>query len=212
MTRPADARLAGEAGADVVGAILVEGSRRFVSTRTAREIGEAAEVPLALVVSDLPVDSMVHAAREAGAAVLQLHGSEQPPVVRELRARGNWELWKAARVRTEQDILTAVDRYGSLVDLLLLDAWHPTLRGGTGTAFPWRALESVRNRLPPGSSLGVAGGLDPENVAEAVRRLRPGLVDVSSGVEVESQPGRKDPERMRAFVSAVRAAAGEAAE
>jgi phosphoribosylanthranilate isomerase len=70
--------------------------------------------------------------------------------------------------------------------------------------FPWAALEAVRDRWPAGLRLGVAGGLDPGNVAEAIRRLRPDLVDVSTGVE--AHPGVKDPEKLRAFLAAARGA------
>jgi len=85
-------------------------------------------------------------------------------------------------------------------------SWTPGARalGGTGTSFPWEALEALdalRAQSPPGFRLGVAGGLDPGNVAEAIRRLRPDLVDVSSGVE--AGPGVKDPARIRDFLWAV---------
>jgi phosphoribosylanthranilate isomerase len=135
-------------------------------------------------------------ARTAGASVIQLHGDETEGMVRDLRSEGEWEIWKAVRVREQADLATAVDRFAPLVNLLLLDAWHPTELGGTGRRFPWEVLEGAD--LPSDLRIGVAGGLTPENVAEAVDRLRPDLVDVSSGVE--ASPGTKDPDRVRAFV------------
>ena len=88
-------------------------------------------------------------------------------------------------------------------DALLLDGG----RGGTGERFDWAAVAEVRERLPAGLELVVAGGLSPGNVAEAVRLLRPDVVDVSSGVEAE--PGRKSPEAVRAFVTAARQLASQ---
>lgn len=204
MTRSSDARQAAEAGADLIGAVLVETSPRQVSAEVAGRLRRAAGLPLALVVADLSPERIQEAVRAAGAQVVQLHGEEEPKMIEELREGGVRELWKAVRVRSEDEILAAADRYGGVVDLLLLDAWHPRLKGGTGRSFPWPALERMRDRLAPTLAVGVAGGLRPGNVSEAVARLRPDLVDVSSGVEVEGRPGVKDPERMRTFVSAVR--------
>jgi phosphoribosylanthranilate isomerase len=135
-------------------------------------------------------------AERAGAAVIQLHGDESEGLVQELRAAGRWELWKAVRVRNGTDLAAAADRFAPLVDLLLLDAWHPTELGGTGRRFPWEVLE--RAELPSDLRIGVAGGLTAENVAEAITRLHPNLVDVSTSVE--ASPGIKDPDRVRAFV------------
>ncbi len=203
LTRPDDARIAAEAGARYLGTIRVEGSPRYVEAGDARRIGEAApELPLVLVVADEPVDRLVAHARESGARVLQLHGSEPPEYLAEVRSRGGWELWKARRVRSSDEILRTVDRYREVADLLLLDAWHPEKLGGTGELFPWPALEAVRGEWPDAPRLGVAGGLVPENVDEAIRRLRPQVVDVSSGVE--ARPGVKDPERLRAFLARAR--------
>jgi phosphoribosylanthranilate isomerase len=207
MTRPDDARLAGRLGADLVGAVLVEGSSRFVDPATAAEVGRASGLPLVLVVVDLPVERLVELAERTGAWGIQLHGDEPPELLAELRAQGDWELWKAARVRTAEEIRVAARRYHEVADLLLLDAWHPTLKGGTGHPFPWEALEVFRSGRAPDLRVGVAGGLDPTNVGEAIRRLRPHLVDVSSGVEAVGRPGEKDPERMKDFLAAVREAA-----
>lgn len=204
MTRTRDAAAAARAGADLIGAVLVPESPRRVSVQAARELGRAAGLPLVLVVADLSEDLILEAAGAAGAAAIQLHGRETASFVRRLRDRGDWELWKALRVRTPAEIRRAVEAYGEVADMLLLDAWHPTRLGGTGTRFPWHALEAVRSEVPGPLRLGVAGGLTPDNVGEAVRRLGPHLVDVSSGVE--RAPGRKDPKRMAAFVEAARSA------
>jgi len=196
-----DARFAAEVGASYLGAILVPGSPREVTPERAGELRETGGgVPLVIVTADRTLQELVALARGSGADAIQLHGSESAELVHELRAEGPWELWKAVRVRSGEEILRAVDLYERVVDLLLLDAWDPVRLGGTGHSFPWPALEEVRSRLPPNLRLGVAGGLTPENVAEAVRRLTPELVDVSSGVEAE--PGRKDLGRVRRFIVA----------
>jgi phosphoribosylanthranilate isomerase len=204
LTREEDARSAGEAGVDRIGAVLVSGTPREVSPAPAQRLGEAASVPLTLVVADLSVAEMAEVARTAGAAALQLHGDEEEAAFAALRRRGPWELWKAVRVRSGPEILAAARRWAGVADLLLLDGWHPLQRGGTGTRFPWEALEEARSLWPVGLRLGIAGGLHPANVAEAVTRLLPDLVDVSSGVE--ASPGVKDHLALRAFVEAARQA------
>ncbi len=205
LVREEDARLAGTSGADVVGAVLVPSSPRFVTPERAGDLALAAGLPLAVVVAGLSPGEVVKAARTARARIIQLHDDTPPEALERIRAEGEWELWKAARVRSGHEMEEAARRYGSLVDLLLLDAWHPRQLGGTGHRFPWSELEGCRDRLPNSLPLGVAGGLGPDSVAEAVRRLNPALVDVSSGVE--RAPGEKDPEKVRSFVRQARASA-----
>lgn len=205
LVRQDDARLAREAGADLIGAVLVPSSPRCVTPEQARRLGRAADLPLAVVVAGLTPDEVVAVAEQAGAAVIQLHDDTPPEAMGRIRDGGPWELWKAARVRSGEDMERAAREFGPLVDLLLLDAWHPRQLGGTGHRFPWSELEACRDRMPVDLPLGVAGGLDPDSVGEAVRRLAPALVDVSSGVE--QAPGRKDPDRVHHFVRQARAAA-----
>jgi phosphoribosylanthranilate isomerase len=138
--------------------------------------------------------------------VLQLHGAETPEEAAELRAAGPWRVWKAVRVRDEEDLLDAVDLYAEVVDGLLLDGWSAHAEGGTGTRFDWDDVAPHRVLLPETCELIVAGGLTSESVAHMVDVLRPDVVDVSSGVE--SAPGRKSASKMAAFVASARAAAG----
>ena len=221
ITRPEDARLAEEGGASYVGAVLVPGSPRYLDPEGARRVADAVAIPLVVVTANLTAVEAHAAAEAAGARAIQLHGDESGETIvalRELDAASGAsprELWKAVRVRGNGEgsgppgaaaaqVGEALRRWAPLVDVLLLDAWSPSALGGTGTSFPWEALEALdalRAQLPPGFRLGVAGGLDPGNVAEAIRRLRPDLVDVSSGVE--ASPGVKDPARIRAFLLAV---------
>ena len=198
LTRVEDARFAERAGASYLGAILVPGSPRYVSPGQAGALANSVGLPLVVVVADLAVDEAARAAEEAGAAVIQLHGSEPPAVVEALRGRGGWELWKAVRVREREDILRAMGHYGPLIDLLLLDAWTERALGGTGVSFPWELWDPSREGVARALRIGVAGGLSPDNVEEAVGRLVPDLVDVGSGVEL--RPGVKDPSRVEAFI------------
>jgi phosphoribosylanthranilate isomerase len=118
--------------------------------------------------------------------------------VEELRRRGKWDIWKAVRVRDPEDVTRAVEALGDCVDGLLLDGWHPDRPGGSGASFSWEDVSVVRDRIPSHLKVIVAGGLTPENVAAAVHTLRPDVVDVSSGVELEIR--RKDRELVRAFI------------
>jgi len=204
LTREGDAEGAAQAGADRIGAILVPGTPRQVSATEARGLKRAAGLPLTVVVADLSPARMAEQAERAEAAAIQMHGGESVEDALELRQRGPWELWKAVRVRSQEEIGRAVEGWLGAVDLLLLDGWHPHQLGGTGVSFPWEALEGVRAGWPADLRLGAAGGLSPDNVAEAVRRLRPDLIDVSSGVEFA--PGLKDPVALRAFVAQARSA------
>ncbi len=202
LTRPQDAAHAESAGADLVGAILVPGSPRQVSPELARELGRNVSIPLAVVVADLTPRQTARLAEEAGAGVIQLHGAEPPAFLQALRELGGWELWKAVRVRSEADVLQAFTEYRGSADLVLLDGWHPERLGGTGIPFDWSFAASAGSLGAGSPALGVAGGLDPDNVRGMVEALRPDLVDVSSGVEVS--PGIKDHARISDFVRSAR--------
>jgi uncharacterized protein with PIN domain len=154
------ALLRGERGSERVASLVGD---------AAMSVANVAEVAAKLVDlgldGDLSVDRIVALgvrchevtladARRAGARALQLHGDESEETVARLRDLGEWELWKAVRVRSGAEIRPAVRRFRDLVDLLLLDGWHPRLLGGTGRSFPWEALEEVRSGLPGELRLG----------------------------------------------------------
>jgi phosphoribosylanthranilate isomerase len=111
-------------------------------------------------------------------------------------------VWKALRPRSGDELAAGLVFYAGAVDAFLLDGWSAEARGGTGTAFPWREAAERLSEMPAETMLVAAGGLRPENVAEAASILRPQVVDVSSGVE--RAPGVKDHDAVRAFVAAVR--------
>lgn len=202
LVRADDARHARVAGADLVGAVLTEGFRRSIPPDTARPFTEPGGPPLVAVLVNESAGSASAIARQAGASVLQLHGDESPQRLAELRGEGDWNLWKALRPRSPDELRRGIERYAECADALLLDGWHPSARGGSGTRVSWKLVEDERDGLPPGVLLILAGGLTPENVGEAVERLEPDVVDVSSGVE--ASVGRKDLGRMERFVQAAR--------
>jgi phosphoribosylanthranilate isomerase len=202
LTRREDASQAVALGASFVGAIFA-GGPRLVTPERAREVYEGAGT-LAEWVGVFGADSprsIDEAARASGAHIIQLHGDPRAADVRAVRARFGGGVWAAARADGSLLPDWAEELFRE-ADAVLLDARVPGALGGTGVALEWgalaRSLEAVRGSTP----VVLAGGLKPENVAEAIRLLSPDVVDVSSGVE--SAPGIKDHARMRAFVEAAR--------
>jgi phosphoribosylanthranilate isomerase len=202
LMRREDAELAVEAGAAYLGAILAPGYKRTVTAEAASAIFRDLPARRVGVFVDAPKEELLRAAEAAGLHVLQLHGDEPPELAAEMRAAG-FTVWKAVRPRTGEEFDEAVERYASAVDALLVDGFNPAAAGGTGTAFPWYEVAARRGALPDRVALVAAGGLNPGNVAEAARALRPDVVDVSSGVE--RALGQKDPDAVRGFMAAVRA-------
>jgi phosphoribosylanthranilate isomerase len=202
LTRQEDAVHAAEAGADYLGVILVPASPRYQSQGRAREILAGIPVPKVLVVADQDLAEIEKAAALVEASVVQLHGQETPEIAGALRSAGPWDVWKALRVRGPGELQTALSRFHGHVDGFLLDAWHPAKMGGTGTVFSWDAVSEVRGTFPEGLTFVTAGGLRPGNVREAIEKLRPDVVDVSSGIE--EGPGLKDRSLVEAFIQNVR--------
>jgi phosphoribosylanthranilate isomerase len=198
LTRPEDAVAAAEAGADFLGVVLVPGTPRAVTPGKAREVVEGLAVPSVVVVADESQWEAERIGEMVGASVIQLHGDEPPEYASGLAERGPWRIWKALRVKDIKDVLRGIGTYEGSVDGLLLDGWHPRHRGGSGLPFDWKALEGIRDSFPEGLQFIAAGGLRPENVEEAVRRLAPHVLDVSSGVEV--RPGVKSRNKIHAFI------------
>lgn len=167
------------------------------ATLGARAAGKALRVGLFV---DAPDALIADAVVAAGLDALQLHGHEAPARAAELRARFGLPVWKAIAVASAADVARA-EAYSGAADLVLFDAKTPsgTLPGGMGLAFDWSLLSAWKNRAP----WGLAGGLTPANVAEAVRLTGAPLVDTSSGVE--TAPGVKDEALIMAFCQAARA-------
>jgi phosphoribosylanthranilate isomerase len=204
LVRRPDAEMVAASGAHYGGVILAPGGPRSVSPENAAALFAGLPLRRVGVFLDATPASLRRAASVAALDVLQLHGAESPATTAMLRAEGDWEVWKAIRPRTVAEFVDAIDRYADAVDGILLDGWSADAPGGTGSRFSWQEIGERRDDFPDDLDLIVAGGLSAGNVAAAIGFLRPSVVDVSSGVEIS--PGRKDPEAVPAFVSAVRAA------
>ncbi|RDW14133.1 phosphoribosylanthranilate isomerase [Paracoccus thiocyanatus] len=199
LTEPAGLAAAIGAGARYLGFVFFAKSPRHLAPQAAAQL--AAQVPLGVAKVGLFVDPD-DAALDATLAhmpldMIQLHGNETPARVAAIKARTGLPVMKAVGLAEPRD-LDALWDYGLVADMLLIDAKPPKdaeLPGGNGLAFDWRLLAG-RQILKPWL---LAGGLTPENVAQAVRLTRAPGVDVSSGVE--SAPGVKDPERVRRFIA-----------
>lgn len=205
ITRAADVRMAAELGASHVGAIFAESSRR-VTPEVAAEIWTVAgETKKVGVFGNSRVEEILAVADVSGLDVIQLHAGPDDGTIAELRASFCGEIWAVVRVG-EMGML-AVPGESSGADGILVDSFSESGLGGTGRTFDWeREADGIR-RMIGDKPLILAGGLDPDNVANAIRALAPAVVDVSSGVE--SAPGVKDHARMRAFASAVERANAE---
>lgn len=203
---PGDAAMAVEAGASYVGVIRVPGSRRTQAGDRARAIAEAAAGARTVgVYVDATVATIVEEAEALGLDVAQLHGAEPAGRIEDLQATG-LEVWKVLKPETGDQLLREAAAYAA-ADLLLIEGRSDRGHGGVGARFSWAALADAVVGLGNETRVGVGGGLDPGNVAEAVRRFRPALVDVSSGVEAELCV--KDPERVRSFIDAAKRAGQE---
>ena len=197
-----EAALAG--GADYVGLVFFPPSPRNLSPEAAGPLaakarGRAGIVALMVDPDDALIDAVV---RAVDPDLLQLHGEESPERVAEVRRRWAKPVMKAVNVETAADAEAAL-AYEGIADLILFDARAPrdaTRPGGHGAVFDWRALEDVKDKV----AYMLSGGLTPDNVDEAIRVTGARMVDVSSGVEV--RPGEKDPELIRRFLQAAKAA------
>jgi phosphoribosylanthranilate isomerase len=193
ITRIEDALAAARSGADAVGFVFDPASARVIAPAAAREIRLA--LPPFVTVVGLFVDAPAERVREVLGAValdlLQFHGSEPPEFCRSFHR----PYIKAIRMRPETDLHAEERRYRDAAGILL-DTYSPAAAGGTGERFDWARVPEDLAR-----PVILAGGLDPSNVIEAVRRVRPYAVDVSSGVE--QSKGIKDAARITAFLRAV---------
>ena len=201
ITTLADALVAIHCGADALGFILFSGSRRYLDPRTASDwmINLPAEVRKVAVMVNPTLDEVVRIAALPFIDAIQLHGHESPEFCRRVAEKGI-SFIKAIPMG-ESDSLEVTPHF--FTESVLLDSSSRRGFGGTGETFQWEAGRKFIEEHP-GLRVTVAGGLTPDNVAEAVRTMRPFAVDVTSGVE--STPGRKEPGRVRDFIAVVRSA------
>jgi phosphoribosylanthranilate isomerase len=194
ITNDADARAAIENGASALGFVFWAQSPRVVSPDLAASIvaGLPPFVSAVGVFVDQPPSEVGAIARTVGLTAVQLHGREDaaayaglaPRIIKSIAVRGDEAIDEAARL--------------PLGAMVLLDAYDPVARGGTGRPIDWTIAAAIARRR----ATVLSGGLHAANVADAIRAVRPAAVDVSSGVE--ASPGRKDPAKLDAFFSAVR--------
>ena len=193
-----------EQAADMVGFVFFPPSPRHLSLETARDLGRAAngralKVALTVDADDATFENIIETLKPD---LLQLHGKEATARVRDIKQKFGLPVMKALPVETAAD-LASLPGYAAVADRILFDARAPkgaTRPGGLGATFDWRVLENLDLNLP----FMVSGGLHAGNVAEAIGVTRCGGVDVSSGVE--RMPGVKDPDMIRDFIRAARAA------
>lgn len=205
IREPEHAVAAAEAGADVLGFIFAPARRQVTADVAKACILAARQVkPNVLacgVFVNAPAEEIAEAVRAAGLDVVQLSGAEPPDVVAALPVPATKVLHPRPGLSAEEIVseIGTYQRAGVAPVAFLLDAYSPKGAGGTGEKVDWSLAAEVNAREP----VVLAGGLAPENVAEAIARVRPQGVDVSTGVEID---GRKSIERIQAFVTAARAA------
>lgn len=195
ITNIDDAAAAVAAGADMLGFNFYKPSPRYITPQQAREIVQRFpnEVLKVGVFVNEELADVQTITREAGLGAIQLHGDESPEYCSKFPG---WYVIKTFAVTNTFDV-KAVEAYE--VDAVMLDTKHNHLRGGTGRVFDWSVARQAALTIP---RLYLAGGLSPENVENAIKTVRPFAVDACSALE--DRPGRKNAERMRLFVNAVR--------
>jgi len=202
LTRPIDAELADAAGAAYLGVIFAGGPRQrpVVEARATLAGRRARKVGVFAAQSGAEISDV---ASQIGLDVVQLHGESDADRIHDVRAATGLEVW--AVVRTADGTLPeGIDELADAADALLIDTLVAGQLGGSGVVMPWGMLGESLDAMESGHRIVLAGGLTPENVAEAISYVSPLVVDVSSGVE--TAPGIKEHARIRAFIAAVRAA------
>ncbi|MCP9439131.1 MAG: phosphoribosylanthranilate isomerase [Nitrospira sp.] len=197
ITDSEDAQVAVEAGADALGFVMYQKSPRYVRPDTARAIVATLPpfvVPIGVFVNEEP-DLVRHLMDKCGFALVQLHGDESASYCETLGR----PVIKAVRLKDRSSLPVVAEYYGRAgVRGFVIDAFSEQAYGGTGQTVDWILAAEIARTVP----VVLAGGLRPDNVADAVRSVRPYGVDVSSGVE--ARPGKKDPAKVKSFVQAVK--------
>jgi phosphoribosylanthranilate isomerase len=206
LTRSIDAEAADAAGAAYLGVIFAGGPRMRTPAEARATLAGRRAHKVGVFGAQSP-DEIARICAEVQLDVVQLHGEVDADRVASVRAATGAEVW--AVIRTADGALPdSAESLAESADALVVDALVPGQLGGTGVTVPWGVLGESLDAMSVGARVVLAGGLTPENVAEAIDYVAPAIVDVSSGVE--SAPGIKDHARIRAFIAAVRASAGAA--
>jgi phosphoribosylanthranilate isomerase len=194
ITNLKDARFAAAAGADELGFNFYRNSPRFIEPALAGTIIEdlSEKILKVGVFVNEPIAGIIETVSAAGIDAIQLHGDEGPEFVSDLRSETNLKIIKAVRVKPGFDHL-CLSSYAA--DAILIDVFDPLNYGGTGKVVDWDAAAAIAKSI---GHLYLAGGLNHENVCEAIRKVRPYAVDAASGLEREK--GKKDPDKVAAFI------------
>jgi phosphoribosylanthranilate isomerase len=198
LTNAAAINAAADAGATHIGLVHFAASPRHVSLEQAAALENAtpAHLTTVLLLVDADAETTAKALGLVRPDVIQFHGTETPEWLNIVKQQANVEIWKALGVRSAQTLIDS-ERYLGVADKLLFDAPAQALPGGTGTSFDWSLLSVHQHKI----AWGLAGGLNPDNVAAAIKATGAQMVDTSSGVE--SEPGVKDVAKIAAFCKAV---------
>ena len=203
VTLPDDAARVAAAGADFIGFNFWPKSKRYLTPERAPMLAAVARgsgaAKLVGVFVDPTVEEVLAVTTRVDIDIIQLHGDETPEFVKKLSLSVYRPVWKAIPVASSKDI-QHLGAWSS--EAILLDAPTPG-RGGAGAKFDWKLAREARERFPR-LNIILAGGLNPENVTEAIKTVEPWAVDVASGIE--AGPGIKDPAKLEAFVGAARLA------
>lgn len=194
ITSHEDAELSIRFGADILGFNFYPGSKRYVSPEAVATFASELDPTIGKVgvFVNAALDDILFARTLGHLDSIQLHGEETAQFITELRSKMDTRIIKAVRVEHQME-MAELASFGA--DDILLDSYSANEYGGTGRAFDWKL---VREFDGCAGNIFLAGGLHSENVAEAIRIVRPYAVDVASGVE--SSPGKKDPKKLEAFI------------
>lgn len=198
ITRIEDIHAAVEAGADAIGLVFYPPSPRYVTIEQAQLLAQ--HIPPYVSIVGLFVNAnaneIVEVLQHVSLDVIQLHGDESPAECQQIAQQTQRRWYKAIQVKPEVDTLEIIQQYQQVgASAMLLDAWHPELKGGTGLQFDWSTFP--QSNLP----LILAGGLNPDNVAQAIEMTQAYAVDVSGGVE--SAKAIKDQKLIQQFMQGV---------
>ncbi|BCU63815.1 N-(5'-phosphoribosyl)anthranilate isomerase [Acinetobacter bouvetii DSM 14964 = CIP 107468] len=198
ITRIQDIQSAVNAGADAIGFVFFPPSPRSVSTAQAKELIQhvPAYVQTVGLFVNASADEILHILKDVPLDILQFHGDETPEQCQRIAAQAGRRWYKAIQVKPDLDVIAEIQNYQAAgASAVLLDAWHPELKGGTGHSFDWAQFPKLD--IP----LILAGGLKPENIEDAIRTTGAYAVDVSGGVE--SSKGMKDQQLIERFMQGV---------
>ena len=198
ITRIEDIHAAVEAGADAIGLVFYPPSPRYVTIEQAQLLAQHIQTYVSIVglFVNANANEIVEVLQHVSLDVIQLHGDESPAECQQIAQQTQRRWYKAIQVKPEVDTLEIIQQYQQVgASAMLLDAWHPELKGGTGLQFDWSTFP--QSNLP----LILAGGLNPDNVAQAIEMTQAYAVDVSGGVE--SAKAIKDQKLIQQFMQGV---------